>query len=339
MTGYSKSELFEKPYQLIFTSESLPIVEENIKLRTQLQSSSYEAELLRKDGSSLPVIVAGQPVVDKNGNRIGNCGVFTDISKLKMVEADLRLAEQRLFHSQKLEALGQLSGGIAHDFNNLLAVIIGNLEILNERYPNLEGASKYIDRAIQGANKASGLTRRLLAFSRKQGLNSKSTNLNALIVGITDLLSGSVGGYITINVNIPSDLWSAQIDAAQLETVLVNLVINSKDAMPNGGTILISCENKNFSEKSDYVIAKNLSPGDYIKLSVEDNGEGIAPENITRIFEPFFTTKGVGKGNGLGMSIAYGFAKESNGCLDVQSELKKGTIVSLYLPRSTEKDL
>ena len=193
MTGYSKSELFEKPYQLIFTSESLPIVEENIKLRTQLQSSSYEAELLRKDGSSLPVIVAGQPVVDKNGNRIGNCGVFTDISKLKMVEADLRLAEQRLFHSQKLEALGQLSGGIAHDFNNLLAVIIGNLEILNERYPNLEGASKYIDRAIQGANKASGLTRRLLAFSRKQGLNSKSTNLNALIVGITDLLSGSHG--------------------------------------------------------------------------------------------------------------------------------------------------
>ncbi len=245
-----------------------------------------------------------------------------------------RLAqEERLNRAQRLEAVGQLTGGIAHDFNNLLAVVIGNLDMLEERVKADPAAAEFAQSALQAALRGAELTRQLLAFARRQPLNSQVIDLNERVVGVIDLLRRTLGERITVRTNLAGDLWPALADPAQFESALVNLAINARDAMRTGGSLTIETENK---QLDDAYAAGNaeVAAGDYVMLAVSDTGTGMAPDVLARVFEPFFTTKPPGEGSGMGLSMVYGFARQSQGHIKIYSELGRGTTVRLYLPRT-----
>lgn len=247
--------------------------------------------------------------------------------------AELGVSEAALRQSQKMEAVGQLTGGIAHDFNNLLAGISGNLELLQTRMAQgrLTGLDRYINAAQGCSKRAAALTHRLLAFSRRQTLASKPTNVNGLIAGMEELIRRTVGPEITVEVVGAAGLWAVLVDPPQLENALLNLCINARDAMPGGGRITIATGNKWLDDR--VARERDMSPGQYISLSVSDTGTGMPPEVIARAFEPFFTTKPVGEGTGLGLSMIYGFVRQSGGQVRIYSELGQGTTICLYLPR------
>jgi signal transduction histidine kinase len=259
-------------------------------------------------------------------------GLRQEILRRQSIEATLRQA-------QKMEAIGQLTGGIAHDFNNLLTVIIGNIERLQNQLPPAdEGLHRLAAGALGGANRAATLTQRLLAFSRRQPLEPTSLDLNRLVAEMSELLHRTLGERITIETILAADLWRAFADAHQLENALLNLVLNARDAMPTGGKLTIETANVSLDDDSG---ARNseVQPGDYVLLAVTDTGTGMSDEVAAKAFEPFFTTKEVGKGSGLGLSMVYGFAKQSQGQVTIDSEIGRGTTITLYLPRapSTER--
>ncbi|VVP69226.1 Sensor histidine kinase RcsC [Pseudomonas fluorescens] len=248
--------------------------------------------------------------------------------------AQLRHNEEVLRQSQKMEAVGQLTGGIAHDFNNMLTGIIGSLELLRRRLARgrLEDLDSLIDLGVTSANRAAGLTHRLLAFSRRQSLDSKPVEMNALVVSMGELLQRSIDESIRLDMQLCEQLWVAEADPNQLESALLNLVINARDAMPDGGRLVVSTSNRHLD--ADFTdLQSNLDPGDYVVLSVTDSGCGMPQTTINRAFDPFFTTKPIGQGTGLGLSMIYGFTKQSGGHVAIESEVGKGTTVSLYLPR------
>jgi len=248
--------------------------------------------------------------------------------------AQLRHNEEVLRQSQKMEAVGQLTGGIAHDFNNMLTGIIGSLELLRRRLARgrTEDLDSLIDLGVTSANRAAGLTHRLLAFSRRQSLDSKPVQMNTLVVSMAELLQRSINESIHLEMQLDEQLWVAEVDPNQLESALLNLVLNARDAMPDGGKLLVKTSNQHldtgFTEAHS-----NLQPGDYIVLSVTDTGCGMPQSTINRAFDPFFTTKPIGQGTGLGLSMIYGFSKQSGGHVSIHSEVGKGTTVSLFLPR------
>jgi hypothetical protein len=237
-----------------------------------------------------------------------------------------------------MEAVGQLTGGIAHDFNNLLTGIIGSLELLQTRLG--QGRVSEIDRyvtAAQGAAKrAAALTHRLLAFSRRQTLDPKPTDLNRLVMGMEELVRRTVGPEIAVEVVTAGGLWPTLIDASQLENTLLNLCINARDAMPGGGRITIETANRWLDEHG--AGERDLEPGQYVSLCVTDTGTGMAPDVIERAFDPFFTTKPIGQGTGLGLSMVYGFVRQSGGQVRIYSEVNLGTTMCLYLPRHYGKE-
>ena len=247
--------------------------------------------------------------------------------------ADLMVAEEALRQSQKMEAVGQLTGGLAHDFNNLLTGISGSLELLQTRIS--QGRLTEIDRyvnAAQGASKrAAALTHRLLAFSRRQTLDPKPTDVNRLVAGMEELVRRTIGPEITLEVVGASGLWSALVDPSQLENALLNLCINARDAMPKGGRITIETANKWLDDRA--ARERDLEPGQYLSLCVTDTGTGMTPDVIAKAFEPFFTTKPIGQGTGLGLSMIYGFVRQSGGQVRIYSEVGDGTTMCLYLPR------
>jgi PAS domain S-box-containing protein len=247
--------------------------------------------------------------------------------------AERKHAEEALRQSQKMEAVGQLTGGIAHDFNNLLTGIIGSLELLEVRLR--QGRTSEIHRyvgAAQGASKrAAALTHRLLAFSRRQTLDPKPTDVNRLVMDMEELIRRTVGPQITLEVVTAVGLWSALIDASQLESALLNLCINARDAMPEGGRITIETANKWLDDHA--AKERDLPPGQYLSLCVTDTGSGMTPDVIARAFDPFFTTKPIGQGTGLGLSMVYGFVRQSGGQVRIYSEVGCGTTMCLYLPR------
>ncbi|HUN46077.1 MAG TPA: ATP-binding protein [Stellaceae bacterium] len=247
-------------------------------------------------------------------------------------------AEEALRQSQKMESLGQLTGGISHDFNNLLTVILGNLETLSRRLPESQSHLRpLVDLATRGAERAAVLTQRLLAFSRRQPLAPKPVNLNRLVVGISDLLARTLGETIAIETVLSAGLWPASIDANQLESALVNLAVNARDAMPRGGKLTIETSNAYIDEP--YAAANaDAKPGQYVLLAVSDTGVGMTKEVIAHAFEPFFTTKETGHGTGLGLSQVYGFIKQSGGHVKIYSEVGEGSTVKLYLPRLVGED-
>lgn len=260
---------------------------------------------------------------------------LNDTLELRVAErtAELIHAEEKLRQSQKMEAVGQLTGGLAHDFNNLLAGISGALDLMGMRIAQgrLNDIDKYMLAAQSAAKRAAALTQRLLAFSRRQTLDPRPLDVNLLVEGMTELIQRTVGPSILVETVSAPDLWPASVDASQLENAILNLCINSRDAMPDGGRIIIETANQWLDAEA--ALANDLPAGEYLSLTVTDTGTGMAPGVIAKAFDPFFTTKPIGEGTGLGLSMIYGFAKQSGGQVRISSELGKGTSMCIHLPR------
>jgi len=305
-----------------------------------------------EDGRERWVAAAGRAFFDA-GHRTRFVGTVIDITERRATEERLRQlnerleeqveaeigkraeAEEALRQSQKMEAIGQLTGGIAHDFNNLLAGIMGSLEIVERRLAQgrTEGVERFLGSAQTSAQRAAALTQRLLAFSRRQTLDPKPTDVNRLVFGMEDLIARTVGPGIKVEVVGAAGLWPTRIDPVQLENALLNLAINARDAMPEGGKLTIETANKWLDNRAGP--ERDLPPGQYISVCVTDSGTGIPKDIADRIFDPFFTTKPIGQGTGLGLSMIHGFVRQSGGQIRVYSEPEQGTTMCLYLPRHT----
>jgi PAS domain S-box-containing protein len=264
--------------------------------------------------------------------------VARDITEQRRQQDALDKAEDALRQAQKMEAVGQLTGGLAHDFNNLLTGISGALELLQirisqGRYKDVE---RYISTALGAANRAAALTHRLLAFSRRQTLDPKATDVNRLVTGMTDLLNNTLGPEVEMTMTTAPELWTTLVDPNQLENALLNLCINARDAMPNGGRLKIETANRTFD--SVQAFSFEMRSGGYVCLSVTDTGTGMSDEVVQRAFDPFYTTKPLGQGTGLGLSMIYGFAKQTGGQVRISSEVGRGTTIYLFLPRHSEQE-
>jgi PAS domain S-box-containing protein len=270
-----------------------------------------------------------RPVRDGHGNVVAIVPEAVEVS-------ERRRAEEALRQAQKMEGIGQLTGGVAHDFNNLLTIIVGSLETVRRQIKRtgLDAANidQLVESAMRGAQRAASLTQRLLAFSRQQPLDPKPIDLSRLVSGMSDLLHRTIGEQITIETVMSAGLWRTNIDANQLEIAIINLAVNARDAMPNGGKLTIETSNVSLDERSIDNQAEVI-PGEYVMLAVTDNGVGMTAQTAAKAFEPFFTTKDVGHGTGLGLSQVYGFVKQSGGHVKIYSEIGLGTSVKIYLPR------
>lgn len=290
-----------------------------------------EYRLIHPDGSVHWVLSRGHTYFE-NGKAVRRTGVGIDVTAKRQLEEQLR-------QSQKMEAVGQLTGGIAHDFNNMLAVVMGSLELLNRRIGTEDvRARHYVTQGLEGAKRAANLTQRLLAFSRQQPLRPETVNVNRLVGGMSELLAHSLGGAIQLETVLAAGAWPVHVDPNQLENVLLNLGVNARDAMPDGGRLTIETQNAHLDSR--YVAEEiGVATGQYVLIAVSDTGCGMQPDVIARAFDPFFTTKGVGKGTGLGLSQVYGFVKQSNGHVRIYSEPGQGTTVKIYLPRLSGVDV
>ncbi|MEE8270345.1 MAG: response regulator [Alphaproteobacteria bacterium] len=279
------------------------------------------------DGTLHQVLVTKFPVLGADGRPLGVGSINTDMTDRRRVEEQLRQA-------QKMEALGQLTGGVAHDFNNLLAVIQGNLDLIDEALEDKAELSELVDDALDSARRGAELTRRLLAFGRRQTLRPEVTNVGDLVLGMVRMLERTLGEEIEIETVLAGGPWKMMVDRSQLEIALLNLAINARDAMPDGGTLKIESATEDF-DRAWGDLEDLADPGRYVSLAVGDNGSGMAPDILEQAFDPFFTTKEVGRGSGLGLSMVYGFVKQSGGHVRLRSEVGRGTTVKLYLPAAT----
>jgi PAS domain S-box-containing protein len=326
--GWSEAELLNR------TSEWLDHPDDGGQTRKEINklirgdlTVKFEGRFRHKDGSYRWLSWTGVP------DRDHIYAVARDVTAEKAAAERLKAAEEALLQSQKMEAVGQLTGGIAHDFNNLLTGIVGSLDLLQTRLNQgrTDNVARYINAAMTSANRAAALTHRLLAFARRQPLIPESVDVNQLVVSLEDLLRRTIGESIDLEIAASDDLWCTLCDPNQLESALLNLAINARDAMPDGGKLVISTANAHLGSVTADTPA--LSPGDYICIAVSDTGVGMSAEVAARAFDPFFTTKPIGQGTGLGLSMIYGFARQSNGHVTIDSKLGRGTSVRLYLPR------
>ncbi len=253
--------------------------------------------------------------------------------------AERMKAEEALRQAQKMEAVGQLTGGIAHDFNNLLTIIVGNIELLQRRLPEgHERLKRAAEHAMEATRRAATLTHRLLAFSRRQPLDPKPIDANKLVAGMSELLRRTLGEMVMLETVLAGGLWRTQADPNQLENAILNLAVNARDAMPEGGRLTIETANARLDEAYVQGLAEPVPPGQYVQVSVSDTGTGMDKATMERVFEPFFTTKEAGKGTGLGLSQVYGFVRQSSGHVRIYSELGEGTTIKIYLPRLIGSD-
>ncbi|HEY7576034.1 MAG TPA: ATP-binding protein, partial [Acetobacteraceae bacterium] len=295
----------------------------------------YEAEgwRVRKNGSRFWAGVVVDAIRDEQGELIGFAKVTRDLTERRETQLQLERSREQLFHAQKMEAVGQLTGGLAHDFNNLLTGISGSLELLRTRVAQgrIGDLDRYITSAQGATSRAAALTHRLLAFARRQTLDPKPTNANRLVAAMEDLVQRTVGPTVKVETVLAIGLWTTLCDPNQLESALLNLCINARDAMPEGGRLTIETANSWIDERG--ARARDMQPGQYVAICVSDTGTGMPPEVLSRAFDPFFTTKPAGRGTGLGLSMVYGFARQSGGQTRLYSEVGSGTTVRLYLPR------
>jgi len=266
---------------------------------------------------------------DADGKQIGAYQFVYDVTERQRDQDRLRHAEQALRQTQRLESLGQLTGGVAHDFNNLLAVFASGVQVL-ERDSTVHQRQSILDAMRRAVARGTGLTRHLLAFSRRRPVNPETVNLATHLSAMREMLASSLRGDIGVEMKFDPDLWHVEVDTGELELAVVNLCVNARDAMPAGGTITIAAENVQ-------EIADDGSRAEFVRMSVADTGSGIPPEVIARVFDPFFTTKDVGKGSGLGLAQVYGFAQQSGGRVSIASEVGIGTVVTLLLPKSSQQ--
>jgi PAS domain S-box-containing protein len=322
--GRSDEELLSRPFSEVIHPDDLAVTADVVTALSQGEPvHQFRVRLLKHDGSA--VAFAWSAVPDARFN-----GTFYTVGR--DITEELR-REDMLRQSQKMEAVGQLTGGLAHDFNNLLAGISGSLELISMRLAQgrVADVEKYVTAAKGAANRAAALTHRLLAFSRRQTLAPKPTDVKVLVAGMEDLIGRTIGPAIKLEIVNAAGLWPSLIDPGQLENAILNLCINARDAMPDGGRITIETGNRWLDQRS--AKERGLEPGQYISVCVSDTGTGMAPDVIAKAFDPFFTTKPIGVGTGLGLSMIYGFAQQSGGAVRIYSELGQGTMVCVYLPR------
>jgi PAS domain S-box-containing protein len=331
--GYRPEEVIGRPFSTFYTEADRLAGEPERALRIAASEGRFAREALRvrKDGSQFwaHVII---DAIRENGQLVGFAKITRDITERVNTQRELERAREQLFQSQKMEAIGQLTGGVAHDFNNLLMAVLGSLELLRKRVPQDDPKlTQLIDNAVQGAERGRALTQRMLAFARRQELDFKPVDLPTLMGSMHELLGRSLGPLVDLDIRIPEGLPLAQTDANQLETAILNLAVNARDAMPTGGTITIS------AEEVSPLPELSLPAGRYLRLTVSDTGAGMDPETLSRAAEPFFTTKGVGKGTGLGLSMVHGLAEQSGGRLSLTSIPGEGTTAILWLPVAGER--
>jgi PAS domain S-box-containing protein len=327
--GYLADEVVGEHFSRFYTEEDRAAGLPNIALETAAREGRFEREgwRVRKDGTQFWANVVIDAIRDAQGNLIGFAKVTRDMSEKKEAQRALEQAKEAFFQSQKMEAVGRLTGGVAHDFNNLLMAVLGSLELLRKRIPDDPRLTGLLDNAIQGAQRGTSLTKRMLAFARRTELNPEALDVAGLVHGMADLLQRSLGPSVHIETRFPLSLPPARGDANQLELALLNLTVNARDAMPGGGTIVIGARVDRLTQQTE-----NLAPGRYVCLSVTDTGEGMDAETLAHAAEPFFTTKGIGKGTGLGLSMVHGMSEQSGGRLVLKSRKGEGTTAEIWLP-------
>jgi PAS domain S-box-containing protein len=340
--GYSESEILGRHFSIFYTPEDRADGVPARALLTAINEGRYEAEgwRVRKDGTRFWGNVVIDRIEDSTGKLLGLAKITRDITERREAQQRLEAAREQLYQSQKMDAVGQLTGGVAHDFNNLLTIIIGNLDNAKRTIDNWQDGAKErlrraIDMALVGANRAATLTGHLLAFSRRQPLEPKLLDVNRLLSQLSAFLRPSLGEAVQLEVVGAGGVWPVEADAVQLETAILNLTVNARDAMPQGGRLTIEASNVLLDE-SYCADNAEVRPGQYVLIAVTDEGVGMKEDVATRAFEPFFTTKETGQGTGLGLSQVYGFVKQSGGHVKIYSEPGQGTTVRVYLPRARD---
>jgi PAS domain S-box-containing protein len=328
--GYRGDEVIGSHFSRFYTEEDRLAGEADRALRVASQEGRYETEAqrLRKDGTRFWAHVIIDPICGENGELRGYAKITRDITEKRQAQEELQTARAALMHSQKMEAIGQLTGGIAHDFNNMLAGIIGGLNLVKRRIEGgrYDEAMRFIEAAQTSANRAASLTSRLLAFGRRQSLDIKPVDVNAAISSMRILLDRTMGENVKIETKFDAAEFWASTDVSQLESAILNLAINARDAMAQGGVLTIETRKDETSTPA------------FVSITVRDTGEGIPADVLANVFEPFFTTKPLGQGTGLGLSMVYGFVNQSGGNVRIESEVGKGTAVILRLPASARED-
>jgi PAS domain S-box-containing protein len=323
--GYLPQEIVGQHFSRFYTPADQANGKPARALKIAEEQGRYEEEgwRVRKDGSFFWASIVIDPIRE-DGRLLGFAKITRDITERREASLKLEHMQKQLAESQKLDALGQLTGGVAHDFNNLLMVIGGNAQVL-KKYAGDEKSRRAVEAIEAAARRGAGLTSQLLTFARRQNVNPQTVRLNERIDAVRQVLNMGVGGAVQLTTDVMDDLWPIKVDIAELETALVNLVINARDAMPDGGAIRISAENVRLDDEAH--------TGDFVAIRVSDSGTGIPPDVLQKVFEPFFTTKAVGKGTGLGLSQVHGFAYQAGGLVALASELGEGTTVTISLPR------
>ncbi|MCU1760754.1 PAS domain S-box protein [Pseudomonas sp. 14P_8.1_Bac3] len=332
--GYMPEEVIGQHFSMFYTPEDREAGEPQRTLSIAVREGRFENKgwRLRKDGTRFMAHVVVDPIWGDTGTLLGFAKITRDITESTLAQQNLEKTREALFQAQKMQAIGQLSGGIAHDFNNLLTVILGNLEIVRKRVGEDSKITRLLDNATQGALRGVSLTQRMLAFARRQELKTESVEVPKLVESITGLLRSSLGPSVVLETRFPPELEPALADVNQLELAVLNLVTNSRDAMPHGGTIVISARSEGAEDQSSL----SQLTGRYVCLSISDTGEGMDATTLAMAMDPFFTTKGVGKGTGLGLSMVHGFIEQLGGRFILKSEKDQGTTAELWIPVATQ---
>jgi PAS domain S-box-containing protein len=291
---------------------------------------AFEGVATGQQGQPQTYLVSKGVYRDKDGNSLGVFGISHDITELRQAHENLERTQEALFRSQKMEAVGQLTGGLAHDFNNILAIILGNVELLQKYLPKDPYTDEIVEAVLRATLHGRDLTGHLLAFSRRRLLNPQAVDVNVVVAEIVRLLGRTLGATIQVTTSTTTDAGMAYADPAALEGALLNVALNARDAMPDGGSLTIYTSQVKVTARRK--TEDDLDPGLYMRIAIEDSGGGMSPEVLARVFEPFFTTKSGGRGTGLGLSMVYGFAKQSGGTVKIASKAGRGTTVSLFLP-------
>ncbi len=328
LKGYTAGEILGQNFARFYTEgdRAADIPARNLRIATNNGKCESEGWRVRKDGSRFWASVVIDPIRNPSGKLVGFAKITRDLTERRESQRALELAREALLQSQKMEVVGQLTGGIAHDFNNLLAAILGSLELLRRRLGDDQRACDLLDNAAKGAQRGAALTQRMLAFARRQEIKPTTVDLGELVSGMASLLQQSLGPSIAIEFDLAPGLSPVLTDLHQLESALLNLVVNARDAMPDGGTIKVTARDEIVSGD-----ATEPSPGHYVRFSVTDTGEGMDEATLARATEPFFTTKSDGKGTGLGLPMVHTLAQQSGGQLDLTSRKGVGTTAALLL--------
>jgi PAS domain S-box-containing protein len=329
--GYTADEIVGKSFETFYTPEDRATGRPARALETALREGRFSAEgwRVRKDGSYFWASVVIDPIRGDDGTLIGFAKVTRDITERREAEATLQRVQLQLAESQKMDALGQLTGGVAHDFNNLLMVVSGHIQTLKRIAAPDPRAARAAQAIEHAAERGAALTSQLLTFARRARVNPQAINLRERIDAIREVLTSGLGRNMRFVIDIASDVWPVTVDIGEFEIGLVNLAVNARDAMPEGGTLTITARNV-LLEDGELVPA-----GEYVAITIEDTGVGIPEDVITKVFEPFFTTKPVGKGTGLGLSQVYGFVHQAGGTIKIASKLGEGTALTMFLPHVT----